>query len=112
MNLGLDYDKTYSVDPGFWDTVVELALLAGHDVRIVTIRDERYDRTAPLIELEKRLPIIWTRGTAKRWFITHFVPDFPVDVWVDDRPETILYNSATTPEDLAAWRAGRGEASA
>jgi hypothetical protein len=110
LKLALDYDNTYTLDPVFWSHVINSARQVGHEVRIVTIRDERYDRTAPLIELEKRIPVIFTRGVAKRWFVSHFVPDFaPVDVWIDDRPETIFQNSETTPEDLAAWRTGRGE---
>lgn len=110
MKIALDYDQTWTLDPAFWNAFTVAAKACRYDVRIVTIRDERYDRTAPLIELEKTIPIIWTRGTAKRWFVAHFVPDWPVSVWIDDRPETILYNSATTPEALAVWRAERGEA--
>lgn len=112
MHLALDYDKTWTLDPPFWAAFAEFATMRGHEVRIVTIRDERFDRTAPLTALEQHLPVIYTRGVAKRWYCSHFAPDFPVDVWIDDRPETILYNSTTTPADLAAWRAERGEAGA
>lgn len=113
MRIALDYDATYTLDPGFWEEFEEIAGRNGHDVRIVTIRDDRYDRTPDLIELERYFKVIYTRGVAKKWFVSHFVPDFhPVDVWIDDRPETILANSETTPEDLAAWRAQRNAESA
>jgi hypothetical protein len=110
MKIALDYDKTYTADPDLWDNFLRVAKRLGHEVRIVTIRDERYDRTAPLIELEQYTPVVYTRGVAKKWFCTR--EGWAPDIYIDDAPETILYNSETTPEDLAAWRAGRGEASA
>lgn len=110
MKIALDYDKTYTLDPNFWDSFLFLAhRLNKHDVRIVTIRDDRYDRTQPLIELEQRIPIIYTRGVAKRWFVTHFGEGFLPDVWIDDKPESIFQNSSATPDELVAWRAERGE---
>lgn len=109
MKIGLDYDLTYSADPAFWQLFIGHAVLAGHDVRIVTVRDERFDRTPPLIEVEKLLPVIYTRGVAKRWFCEHFGGGFIPDIWVDDKPESILTNSTLSPEGLAEWREGRGE---
>lgn len=110
MNIALDFDQTYTLDPDFWNTFVWRAWDRGHDVRVVTIRDDRYDRTASITALENLIPVIYTRGVAKRWFCSHFVNDWPVHVWIDDKPETIIANSETTPEALAMWRAERGEA--
>ena len=112
MKIALDYDKTWTADEDLWFAFVRLAKRMGHDIRIVTIRDERHDRTAPLIELEKHLPVIYTRGVAKKWFCTHFTDGWMPDIWIDDKPETIFENSQFPPEGLAAWRAERGEASA
>ena len=112
MRIALDYDKTFTEHPAFWLAFASLAQLNGHEIRIVTIRDERYDRTEPLTELEEHLQVIWTRGVAKKWFCTHFADGWQPTIWIDDKPETILHNSETTPEDLAAWRAERGEAGA
>lgn len=110
MNLALDYDNTYSIDPAFWDAFILSAKRAGHDIRIVTARDDRFDRTSPLVEAEAIIDVIYTRGTGKRWFVEHFVPDFhPVSVWIDDKAESILQNSPTTAPDLAKWREERGE---
>lgn len=110
MKIALDYDKTYTADRVFWNAFITAARESGHDVRIVTIRDERHDRTQPLIDLEQHVPVIYTRGVAKQFFIQHFVPDFwPVSVWIDDRPRTIFENSDATPESLVQWRAERGE---
>jgi len=109
MKIALDYDNTYTLDPGFWSDFVLAAILHGHEVRIVTIRDERHDRTAPLARLEKEIPVIYTRGVAKKWFLTHFGEGFTPDIWIDDKPETILENSTFSPDGLAQWRAERGE---
>jgi hypothetical protein len=111
VKIALDYDLTYSADPYLWDRFIEVARdVRGYDVRIVTIRDDRYDRTSPLVELEQHIPIIYTRGVAKLFFVQHFVPDFwPVSVWIDDKPRTIFENSDATPEALVQWRAERGE---
>lgn len=107
MRIGLDYDNTYSADPRLWRKFIDAARDYGHDVRIVTARDDRFDRTVDMVALERWCPVIYTRGTAKRWYCLHFVPDFQPDVWIDDRPESILQNSPTSPEDLAAWRTTR-----
>lgn len=107
MKIALDYDATYSLDPGFWDVVIDLAANAGHEIRIVTARDERYDRTPGLIAVEGKLPVIYTRGVAKRWYLSHFGEGFVPDVWIDDRPESIISNSTFEPDKLAEWRANR-----
>ncbi len=109
MKIALDYDKTYTADAVFWNAFLQVARAAGHEVRIVTVRDERLDRTAPLVALEDRLPVIYTRGVAKEWFCTHFTDGWMPDIWIDDSPKSIFENSAFSPEGLAAWRAGRGE---
>jgi hypothetical protein len=112
MKIALDYDNTYSASPAFWRAFGTLARLHGHEVRIVTARDERHDRTAPLIEVEKHFEVIYCRGIAKKWYLTHFGGGFQPDVWVDDKPESILENSAFSPDGLAQWRAARDELSA
>lgn len=109
MKIALDYDGTYSADPGFWAVVIGVARHRGHDIRVVTARDDLVDRTAPLADLEALVPVIYTRGIAKRWYCTHFTPDFVPDVWIDDRPEAIIENSRSTPEALAEWRNTRNE---
>lgn len=111
MNIALDFDNTFSADPAFWRGFILTAREAGHDVRIVTTRDDRFDRTAPLIELESFVEVIYTRGVAKRHLLTSD-PDasaFKPHVYIDDKPESIIANSTTSPEDLAKWRADRGE---
>lgn len=109
MNIALDFDSTYTADPYLWDLFIAGCRDLGHEVRIVTARDERFDRTAALVELEQRVPVVYCRGVAKKWFMTHFGEGFSPDIWIDDRPESIFTNSEFAPDKLAEWRANRGE---
>lgn len=109
MKIALDYDLTYSLDPDFWQWFARGADNFGHEIRIVTIRDDRFDRTQAMIDVERYFKVVYTRGVAKKWYMSHFGDGFIPDVWVDDRPETILSNSATTVEGLAEWREKRAE---
>ncbi|RWB40453.1 MAG: hypothetical protein EOQ44_25260 [Mesorhizobium sp.] len=109
MKIALDYDQTYSADPVFWEAFGNLARWYGHDVRIVTARNAELDRTAPLVEVERHFPVIYCRGIAKKWFLTHFGDGFVPDIWIDDKPESITTNSAAPPEALEEWRQSRGE---
>lgn len=107
MRIAVDYDNTYSSDPAYFDWVMRAAAEYGHEARIVTYRDDRFDRTAALIEVEAKWPVIYTRGVAKGWYCTHFGDGFIPDVWIDDRPISVLENSAGSPESLAEWRGAR-----
>jgi hypothetical protein len=109
MKIALDYDQTYTLDPTLWDGFIDRARENGHDIRVVTARDERLDRTAKIAALEAHVQVIYCRGVAKRWFCTHFVPDFVPDVWIDDKPQAIDNNSPGAVEWLAEWRATRDE---
>ena len=110
MRIALDYDNTYTADPEMWNEFIGMVKHRfGHDVRIVTARDERHDRTDELRSLENHLPVIYCRGVAKKWFLTHFGDGFVPDVWIDDKPESINQNSDFAPDKLAEWRANRSE---
>ncbi|NSZ63457.1 hypothetical protein G6L16_008905 [Agrobacterium tumefaciens] len=107
MNIALDYDSTYTADPQLWNLFISVCENSGHDIRIVTARDDRHDRTDALITLEKRLPVIYCRGVAKKWYLSHHGEGFVPDIWIDDKPESILENSTFAPDKLAEWRANR-----
>ena len=109
MKIALDYDHTYSSDPVLWNEFICQARYAGHDIRIVTARDDRKDRTKPLVTAEFLIQVIYTRGVAKRWYCEHLVEDFVPDVWIDDKPESIIANSTFSAEDLVVWRNRRNE---
>lgn len=109
LSIALDYDNTYSADPEFWNMVITMAQTFGHDIRAVTARDIDQDRTQPLVELESRLQVIYTSGIAKEFFCTHFANGFVPDIWIDDKPESVLANSSASPERLETWRRERNE---
>jgi len=109
MDFALDYDNTWTKDPAFWLDFIDLCKTHGHRVQIVTVRDERHDRTPPLVELELVLPVNYTRGVAKGWFMTHFGHGYLPNVWIDDSPSSIYHNSEFSPDQLTEWRSKRIE---
>lgn len=104
MKIALDYDMTYSADPEMWSNFCINATDRGHEVWIVTSRDDRYDY------LDNFHPptagIIYCRGVAKKWFCHHF-PRIDFDIWIDDKPESLFENSTASREQLDEWRENR-----
>jgi hypothetical protein len=89
MTIALDYDDTWTEDPGMWAQFVDLARAQGHDVIVITARQR-----SP--ENEKELLSVLPCGTD-----FHFSFDEPkgeyakrkgiaVDVWIDDSPGWIV----------------------
>jgi hypothetical protein len=108
LTIALDYDCTYDADPALWDLFIYNSERAGHKVVLLTYRDANFDKTPLLLELEKKIPVYYTGGVAKRWWSEHFGPG-KIDIWIDDRPEAIISNSHYSPEALAEWRKGDRE---
>lgn len=105
MNIAVDYDNTYTEDPEFWYDFMVEAKERGYNPVICTFRDERYDMTDGLqFLIEDDFDVYFTRGVAKKWWMEQF--GISIHVWIDDRPEAILHNSAYTKADLAVWRGG------
>lgn len=102
----LDYDKTYDADPGLWNNFIQSVQNSGHRVILATYRDDRFDKTPLLEEVSKTIPVYFTRGVAKKWWLEQFAPEENgrPDIWIDDRPEAILNNSGLNREGLAEWR--------
>lgn len=112
MNIALDYDGTYTADPSFWDDFIELATIAGHQIIIVTARNELLDKNEELESLEAdEVRVIYCDGVAKKHVIlmlqSRGEEDLKIDIWIDDKPESIVANSPTTLENLKLWRATR-----
>lgn len=101
----LDYDKTYDADPQLWDLLIPY-IQRRHEVIVATYRDDRFDRTALLDELSSRIPVYYTRGVAKRWWLEQFAPEEHANpnIWIDDNPEAIFNNSKLPRDDLILWR--------
>lgn len=109
MRIALDYDRTYTEDPAFWDEFIRMCRARGHEVRIVTARNEHHDMTGALHALSRRIVIHWCRGVAKKWWMSHFGGGWIPTIWIEDKPEAVLENSPFSPEGLVQWRAERGE---
>lgn len=100
--IALDFDGTYTAAPEFWNKVIEMAPENGVKIVICTFRDDRYDDNQSLLWLQQRVPVYFTRGVAKQWWMDQFGEH--VDIWIDDRPEALLFNSTLTTEELSEWR--------
>lgn len=88
MNLGLDYDGTYSADPEFWDSFVALAKAYGHKVYCVTARRETLENVQ-----ECDVPGVLTYFTSlapKDWYMRE-KRGIVIDVWIDDDPGVIVH---------------------
>lgn len=106
MLICLDYDGTYHADPELWSVFITACQSRGHEVILATYRDDRYDQTPLLEELAGRIPVYYTRGVAKKWWMEQFAPieHAKPSIWVDDRPEAILNNSGYARDSLEEWR--------
>lgn len=84
MNVGLDYDNTYTRDPECWNDVINVFQARGHNVYVVTMRTPEEGR--PVREaLQNRVEgIFFTSRKAKKPFM--FERRISIDVWVDDTP--------------------------
>lgn len=88
MNIGLDYDDTYTSDKKLWRSVVALMQEKGYDVRFVTYRFSEpngYDNHDIKIDAEcLQIPIIFCNGVQKDEVCRQL--GFFVDIWIDDFP--------------------------
>jgi hypothetical protein len=86
MRIALDYDGTYSADPGLWDQFVTHALLQGHSVTCVTMRYPHELAVVPHIHT------IYTSHKAKKLYVER-VLGLHFDVWIDDIPEYLFQDA-------------------
>lgn len=89
--LSLDFDETYTRDPGLWDGFIKLARDRGHKVYCVTMR---YPQEG--IEVIRALDgkvdgIYFTGRKAKNKFM--FEQGIMVNVWIDDMPLFVLVDA-------------------
>jgi len=85
MNVALDYDETYTLDPLVWDKIIKLLINEGHHVYCVT---KRYESIADDIKLALDIPIIFVaKGVAKLQAVR--LKGIKIDIWIDDKPQSI-----------------------
>jgi hypothetical protein len=104
--VALDYDNTYTLDPMFWDLFIEDCKNNDWEVVICTYRDDRFDTVPDLTRLAMTVPVYFTRGAAKKWWMEQFAAfeHCRPAIWIDDRPETIFENSSLNRDQLEVWR--------
>ena len=83
MNIAIDYDGTYSVDPEMWKEVFRTFRNWGHCVYCVT---KRYELLSSDIQKEMTIPIIHATKSKKEAVRKHGIE---IDVWIDDNPASI-----------------------
>jgi hypothetical protein len=84
VKIALDYDETYTADPGLWDLFVKEAQRRGHLVQFVSFRfDFSYNRDIEAAASALSVPVIYTNARQKQ----HIVQ---ADVWIDDSPESVV----------------------
>ena len=83
MKLAIDYDDTYTLDPGFWKEVFASAKSRGHEIFMVTMRHhvDSIDADIPPED------IYYTNCAAKRKYMED--RGFEMDVWIDDNPKYV-----------------------
>lgn len=88
MNIGLDYDDTYTRDPALWDHFILCARKRRHKVYLVTWR---FDVECDIVfhDLADKVDGIYPTGRkAKEKFM--YDKGIRIDVWIDDNPSAIL----------------------
>lgn len=85
MIVAIDYDGTWTRDPGFWSGVVFLCRQRGHRPIMVTMRSEEegVDRYCK----DTMVEVFFTDRKQKRPFMGEL--GIRVDVWIDDFPEFV-----------------------
>lgn len=101
MNISLDYDETYTLDPEFWDLLISACAWQGHNIYIVTFRG----KDTP-IEREMKIPVYYTDRVPKREFME--AHGIKIDVWIDDLPDLIVHGSNWDDGQLAEWKKSLG----
>lgn len=91
MNIGLDFDGTFTAAPELWKAFISLAHESGHKVYIVTCRTDSEENKADIADQSGLRPhrIYMTSGSAKSWYCEQ-VRGVKMDLWIDDNPKTII----------------------
>jgi hypothetical protein len=86
MNIGLDFDDTYTRDPEAWNEFIAIFTSRGHTIYCTTFRfpeqsQQVYDTIGRVIGYDN---CYFTSYQAKRPFMQS--KGIMIDVWIDDMP--------------------------
>ena len=104
MNIALDFDKTYTEDPALWSVFIGIAHSRGHNILIVTSRDEHNDGINwDAVGGKPLVPVIWCDGRPKS--VVCEEQNLSIDVWIDDLPSSIHGRAGMfSKQELHEWR--------
>jgi len=97
MNIGLDYDDTFTVDPQGWASFANMMTDRGHKVYITTWRDEAecvrvmYEMQYWKVDIERICPLNHKAKAKTMWEGFGVI----IDVWVDDNPRSVIQDMLT-----------------
>lgn len=77
MKIALDWDGTYTRDPGFWNEFIYRAKGAGHEITIVT---KRFPGESEAIEPPHGIEVYYMSRRDKIYC------EFRPDIWIDNNP--------------------------
>ena len=86
LNIGLDYDDTFTQDPGLWRMFVANCQSRGHTVFVTTAR-----MANNIADVEENLPgieVIPSSGKPKK--MATEAAGVSIDIWIDDMPQIIM----------------------
>jgi hypothetical protein len=86
MNIGLDYDNTYTRDPEFWNMFVMNAIKRNHKVYCVTLRIPEQGNEVRS-SIGRMVPCYFTSMQSKSKYM--LAQGISIDVWIDDMPDCI-----------------------
>lgn len=86
MNIAIDYDDTYTLNPNLWNQIIEIFMKQNNNVYCVTKRYE--DNAEDIVEAFANInvPIIYA---IKSKLEAVSEAGIKIDVWIDDKPQSI-----------------------
>lgn len=90
MIIGIDFDDTWTVDPGLWGAFALCAQRRGHRILIVTQRSDIYELELRAL-LTQPLEIVFCAGHTKEDGCAKL--GIKVDVWIDDYPAAVQHEA-------------------
>jgi hypothetical protein len=88
LNIGLDFDKTYTSAPQLWDRFVSDAHESGHHVWCVTsrVKSPKNIREVVIPGVET----VFCGFASKVWYMEN-KRGVKIDIWIDDDPDMCVY---------------------
>lgn len=106
LNFAIDYDQTYTANPKLIEMIMSTIIAMGHTVYVVTARNPVLDTIK--IGFPRGVSVVYCDGVAKRHVMEN-QKGIKIDIWMDDKPESVDVNSDAPFDALTEWRKNRVE---